>query len=66
MVGSPPPVHVRTQLSGLSAGADEHLYARAGHGHETDARLLVLLQLRIGEVPDGLVLSEETSRRVVA
>ena len=36
-----------TQLSRFSAGADEHLDAVAGHRHETDAALLILLRTAI-------------------
>lgn len=45
------PTHVLhvylTQLSRFSAGADEHLDAVAGHRHQTDAALLILLQTEI-------------------
>lgn len=36
-----------TQLSRLSARADEHIDAVAGHGHQTHAALLILLQTTI-------------------
>lgn len=55
-----------TQLSLFSSRADEHLDSASGHGHESDAALLILLQLRIGDIARRLTLRVKATRSIIA